>query len=127
MDKDTLVHSIQILETQNENLQSMVERLESGVKDNIHYREECVLRLDTIEKLQAQLARCVVELKNAGCWLDSLNELPKIVHLDAEVLGWVDAWIKAKDTDMKQKDFSDYLYDIEVAVRARMEASNDNI
>ena len=94
MDKDALVHSIQILETQN-------------------------------EELQAQLARCVVELKNAGCWLDSLNELPKTVHLDAEVLGCVDAWIKAKDTDMKQKDFSDYLYDIEVAVRAMMEASND--
>jgi len=80
---------------------------------------------DEIKELQAQLARCVVELKNAGCWLDSLNDLPKTTHLDAEVLKCAEAWVKAKDAPTKQKDFSDYLYDIEVAVRAKMEASND--
>ena len=40
-------------------LQDTIRRLESDMKDNIHYREECVLHLNTVEKLQAQLARCV--------------------------------------------------------------------
>ena len=92
--------------------------------------DELLIQIDVLEKekreLELQLARCIVELKNAGCWLDSLNNLPKTTHLDAEILRCAETLFTVLDNEYAEIDDKDLAHDnLGEAVRSKMETVND--